>query len=135
MSKEDKYVKATASQTAIIALIVIAVIFLLSAILIFEFGSKTTSNGDTVIPWYFWLLFAIAFFLFFAAILAYIFVPTGMKEKQAKEVKEMKVTKKEELIFEEEPSYNYNISHTVSSVKKTIPMEPSMTDFDSLARV
>jgi hypothetical protein len=72
---EPKEKKGDVSLTVAIVFLVAAALFLLAAILVFEYGSTTGPNGDQVVGWYFWLLLALSFLCFFVIIIVYILMP------------------------------------------------------------
>jgi hypothetical protein len=134
--------KTGISLTLAIIFMVAAVLFILAAIIVFEYGSTTTADGDTITPWYFWLLLAFAFLCFFVIIVIYVFIPSSSMKKMTSEGTEEKVQQN----MMEQPAYNittnpksssessFDFSGTLDSIKKKIFSEPSMNDISSLRR-
>lgn len=129
--------KTTPSLVMAIVFMIAAVLFILAAVIVFEYGSVTTADGDTITPWYFWLLLAFSFLCFFIIIVIYIFMPYHKSQHLEKKPNE---TVEENLKEQQLPIYTFDTSKVsdmasqiYTSVSKKL-FEPEMGSISSLAR-
>lgn len=131
MSQTSKDKKNITGLVLVIVFVIAGILFILAALLIYEYGSKTTANGDTVIPWYFWLLIAFGFLCFLICIIIYIYVPSGLKSDKSVETKK---EGEEMMIAPGVPIVPTGYIISTPSKHKLVVMEPSMSNLETLAR-
>lgn len=143
--------KGNVALTVTIVLVIVAILFILAALLVFEYGSKTTVDGDTITPWYFWLLLSLGFASFVICILVYIFVPSGVKLDK-KDIEMISptvgetiggamgrtetgyiISKSPQMTQQQQVSQQHSVPHQHLMVHSH-PMEPSMSNLDTLSR-
>lgn len=123
-------------QTAVIVFAVLAILFLVVSILIGEFGGKTKTNGDVVLPWYYYLFFSLSFLCFFICICLLIFTIPKEPKFQESQIEQSQMEQFQTVLS---PQIDTTLNSPVieitrsSTSTKTYPVEPSMS-FDSLRR-
>ena len=63
-----------------VVVLVLAFLFFIASILVLEFGTKVSKNGNLVIPWYYWFFFIGTGILFLVFVILQIYAPHAEKK-------------------------------------------------------